>query len=115
MPQISLDTIIPVSCRIKQIYDVIAEADKDGHPVLSNIYLTTTSTAMATDRPWEKEYCTDDHYRAPSDEERAKLQVFNSWADALMAQCCMLYGSMIIVVSCHCKMHFYLSRLDTAL
>ncbi len=64
-----------VVCRIKQVYDLIAEADKDGHPVLSNIYLTTTSTAMATDRPWEKEYCTDDHYRAPSDEERAKLQV----------------------------------------
>ncbi|KAL0039173.1 hypothetical protein WJX77_010168 [Trebouxia sp. C0004] len=63
-----------VPARIKQIYDLIAEADKDGHPVLSNIYLTTTSTAMASDRPWEKEYCTDDHYRAPSDEERAKLQ-----------------------------------------
>ncbi len=75
MLQTSFDTVIPVFCRIKQIYDVIAEADKDGHPVLSNIYLTTTSTAMATDRPWEKEYCTDDHYRAPSDEERAKLQV----------------------------------------
>ena len=43
--------------------------------VSSRIYLVTTSTAMADDRTWEREYCTDQYYRAPTEEDRAKIQV----------------------------------------
>ena len=42
----------------------------------SRIYLVTTSTAMADERTWEREYCTDDYYKAPTEEDRAKLQVY---------------------------------------
>lgn len=41
----------------------------------SRIYLVTTSTAMADERTWEREYCIDDHYKAPTEEDRAKIQV----------------------------------------
>lgn len=41
----------------------------------SRIYLVTTSTAMADERTWEREYCIDHHYKAPTEEDRAKLQV----------------------------------------
>ena len=41
----------------------------------SRIYLVTTSTAMADEHTWEEEYCTDRYYEAPTEEDRAKLQV----------------------------------------
>lgn len=41
----------------------------------SRIYLVTTSTAMADEQTWEDEYCTDRYYEAPTEEDRAKLQV----------------------------------------
>lgn len=60
----------------------------------SRIYLVTTSTAMADERTWEREYCVDDHYKAPTEEDRAKIQVhflhacsplgFYSWAWLLL-------------------------------
>ena len=43
--------------------------------VVASVYLTTTSTAMADDRTWERIYCTDKYYKAPSEEDRARLQV----------------------------------------
>ena len=41
----------------------------------SRIYLVTTSTAMADERTWEREYCIDENYKAPTEEDRAKIQV----------------------------------------
>lgn len=37
---------------------------------------------MADDRSWEREYCRDRWYRAPTDEERAKLQVHRTCSAA---------------------------------
>lgn len=44
----------------------------------SRIYLVTTSTAMADERTWELEYCTDKWYQIPTEEDRAKLQAERS-------------------------------------
>ena len=49
--------------------------DTTDERVPSHVYLTTTSTDMADERTWERKYCKDQFYRAPTEEERAKLQV----------------------------------------
>ena len=60
----------------------------------SRIYLVTTSTAMADERTWEHEYCNDDHYKAPTEEDRAKIQVssppymLTAWGVACVLGCC---------------------------
>ena len=66
--------------RVKRVFPKLSDAAEER--VVAHVYLTTTSTAMADDRSWEREYCRDRWYRAPTDEERAKLQVHRTCSAA---------------------------------
>ena len=65
---------------MKRVFPKLSDAAEER--VVAHVYLTTTSTAMADDRSWEREYCRDRWYRAPTDEERAKLQVHRTCSAA---------------------------------
>ncbi len=68
--------VAPALCLPDRIRRICAQLpDPALERVVSHMYLTTTSTGMADDRPWEHEYCYDEFYKAPTEEERAKLQV----------------------------------------